>query len=92
MQRILLILSVILMAGCIATTKRLNKVKLGMSREEVIQVMGQPESILPSLQGEILRYELHESINDWYPAPYYIYISNGKVKRFGRMGIGQENN
>jgi hypothetical protein len=70
----------------------MDKIRLGMSREEVIRLMGRPESTLPSLQGEILRYELHESINDWYPAPYYIYIANGKVKQFGRMGLSQDNN
>ena len=87
MQRLLLVLSLIWVVGCVSTTKRLDKIKVGMSREQVISLMGKPESTMQSLQGEILRYELNESINDWYPAPYYIYIVNGKVKHLGRMGL-----
>jgi hypothetical protein len=90
MQRLLLLLLCAGLAGCVSMSKRLDKVKIGMSREEVIRIMGKPESTMQSLQGEILRYELTESINDWMPATYYIYIANGKVKQFGRMGVPQD--
>jgi hypothetical protein len=91
MQRLLLLLLLCAgLAGCVSMASRLDKIKVGMSREEVIRIMGKPESTMQSLQGEILRYELNESINDWMPATYYIYIANGKVKQFGRMGVPQD--
>jgi hypothetical protein len=90
MLRLFAVFFLILATGCIATTRRLDKVSLGMTREDVIKVMGKPESTMQSLQGEILRYELNESINDWYPATYYVYIANGRVRQYGRMGIGQD--
>ena len=66
--------------------RRMDKIEIGMSREEVIKIMGKPESTMQSLQGEILRYQLNESINDWMPATYYIYIANGKVKQYRSHG------
>jgi hypothetical protein len=91
MQRLLLLLLLCAgLAGCVSMASRLDKIKIGMSREEVIKIMGKPESTMQSLQGEILRYQLNESINDWMPATYYIYIANGKVKQFGRMGVPQD--
>lgn len=78
-------LLLVLIMGCV-TTRRINRLQMGASREEVIRLLGQPDSISASRNAEVLHYQLRDSINDWYASPYYIRIIDGKVDSFGRLG------
>jgi len=86
---ILSILISFILIGC-ATSMRINKIAVGMSERQAIRLLGQPASV--SSQGEgvkFLNYRFSETDDDAFmgrTTPYYVLISNGKVKQYGRHG------
>ncbi len=84
---IVLILGLAL-AGC-ATSGKINTVNIGMTKDEVIKVMGKPVSISAKEGTEYLNYKLSETSDDAFmgwTTPYYVRIVNGKVDSYGRTG------
>jgi len=74
--------------GC-ATSSIINSVELGMTKSEVIAVMGDPVSISATGQTEYLNYALSETGDDAYygiTTPYYVRLVNGRVDAYGRTG------
>lgn len=65
--------------GCQTTARTFNKIKPGMSREDVVAIMGQPESVSRVRDTDVLRYQIKETLNDWYPDTYYVQLRNGRV-------------
>lgn len=82
----LFLVTLIFLAGC-ATAQKLNNVSIGMTKQEVIAVMGTPSST--SAKGEVvyLNYLLTE-INGLDQSQYYhfVLIKNGKVESYGKLG------
>ena len=85
-MRSLIIIMVILIAltGC-ATTTKMNKVSIGMTKNEVIEIMGKPESTAGIGKEETLRYNLYNVSIDMYEE-YWVVLHNGKVYKYGRAG------
>ncbi len=85
----LILASVVVIAGC-ATAHKMNRLSLGMTKQEVISVMGRPNSTASPGQGqEILRYNLSATDDDAYEGitdEYYVRLINGKVNSYGKMG------
>lgn len=75
----------LVLTGCQTTARTFNKIKPGMSRDQVVEIMGQPASVSRVRDTEILRYEVKETMNDWYPDPYYVQIRNGQVISSGPL-------
>ena len=80
----MLLLGLVLM-GCQTTARTFNKIKPGMSREEVVAILGQPESISRVRDTDVLRYQIKETMNDWYPDTYYVQLRNGRVISSGPL-------
>ena len=85
----LILASVMVIAGC-ATAHKMNRLSLGMTKQEVISVMGRPTSTASPGKGqEILRYNLSATADDAYYGitdEYYVRLINGIVNSYGRMG------
>jgi hypothetical protein len=84
------ILSIILLfaVGC-ATAGRINNVSLGMSKSQVIDVMGIPDHTKAIYGQEVLVYNLYDSANDAFAKfghEYWIVIREGGVVQYGRAG------
>ena len=76
-------LSVLFLFGCVTTT-RMNEIGIGMTKEEVISVMGNPASTASPGGGvEVLRFYLEY---EFIVQEYFIRLENGKVASYGRMG------
>ncbi|RLB28397.1 MAG: hypothetical protein DRH11_17390 [Deltaproteobacteria bacterium] len=76
----------ILFLGC-ATAPKVNKIQLGMSRAEVIAILGDPISITATQEAEYLNYRLSETRTNammGLSTPYYVKIVGGKVEAYGR--------
>jgi outer membrane protein assembly factor BamE (lipoprotein component of BamABCDE complex) len=78
----------LLLVGC-ATANKISDVRMGLTREEVIGILGKPVSV--SAQGgcEYLNYSLSETDNDamrGWTRPYYVRLVNGRVESYGRTG------
>ena len=88
MKTILISLSILIIMGC-ATAHRINSISPGMTKEEVIKIMGPPVSVSAKDGVEYLNYKLSETGNDAFmgwATPYFIRIINGRVDAYGRMG------
>ena len=80
--------TVLLLAGC-ATAYKISGVQLGMTKDDVIRVMGKPTSVSAQGGSEYLNYALSETDNDagrGWTKPYYVRLINGKVESYGRSG------
>jgi hypothetical protein len=67
----------------------MNRLSVGMTKQEVVSTMGQPASTAAAGGGvEILRYELQNAHQVWWGgySEYFVRLVNGKVDSYGRMG------
>ena len=72
-----------------ATSSKINAIQLGMTKSEVITVMGEPVSISAQGGAGYLNYALSENSDDAFmrfTTPYYVRLVNGKVESYGRTG------
>ena len=84
----LLLVAIMLMIGC-ATAHKINSVSLGMSKQEVVTVLGPPVSTSAKEGVEYLNYRFSETDRDagrGWASPYFVRIVNGKVESYGRLG------
>jgi len=91
-MRTLLLALVFIVSGCAAiwptNARKINNVSLGMTKTEVIQVMGAPDSTSAKEGIEYLNYILLESPDGiiGYHQAYFVRIIGGKVEAYGRSG------
>ena len=74
-----------------AESQKTNKIAIGMSKSEVIQVMGrEPDSTAAKGQTEYFTYNLLKNYWERKPGDYsdafFIRTVKGKVESFGKMG------
>ncbi len=76
----------ILFCGC-ATAHKITRVNLGMTKNEVIKVLGMPVDAKAKVNTEYLYYQFSETgfdaLRNNY-TPYFVKLVNGKVDAFGR--------
>ncbi len=81
-------LALFLLAGC-ATAHRMNQIDLGMSKEEVVQKLGQPVSTGAAQDFNFFYYKFYETALEDFrgiKTPYYVRFKQGKVDAYGRFG------
>lgn len=91
---IAMLVPLIWLSGCSTPARRMNEIQVGMTRADVLSVLGQPISKGVDGDSEILYYKLAENISDyshsfWGGQPYYVKITDGKVAAYGRQGASQ---
>ena len=80
---VLMVLIAFLLLACAASANKMNKLKLGMTRADVIQAMGKPSSTSEAEGILYLRYKLRDGV---ITDDYYIRLIDGKVEAYGRFG------
>ena len=76
-------LAALLLLSC-APASKLNSVRLGMTRDQVIDAAGAPSSTSEMGDTLYLKYQL---CSDWiFTDRYYVRLTDGKVDAFGRVG------
>ena len=85
---ILVALVAIMVGGCAPTTlEKMNKVSVGMSKQEVITAIGSPTETRATAGVEYLMYHLRVDTDVRYPkVPYFVQLENGRVTAYGKMG------
>jgi len=82
MTGILIVLMSLILA-CTSASK-INAIDIGMSKDEVIAAMGEPDSTSAIDNSLFLRYKL------WAGGPYlddyFVEFKDGKVSAYGRVG------
>jgi hypothetical protein len=85
---------IVFLAGCIASSTKMNSVSLGMSKEQVISIMGQPATISacsdagPWGTTENLHYLLRDTAG--MLGAFTVKLRGGKVTMFGPQGSFQD--
>lgn len=87
-HRLLLLLTVAMtcLAGCVATHPKSAALRVGMTKDEALAVMGPPASVAANGRDEYLNYTITETSSDGYRSmirPYYVRIFDGRVQSFG---------
>ena len=86
---LLFIVLTIFIVSC-ATSKRMNRISVGMTKQEVFSVMGSPSSTASPGDGvEIFRYHLFpKGGHDLYRVTrvYFVRMLDGKVESYGEIG------
>jgi len=60
---IIALIVAVLLVGCAGTESRVNAISLGMSKAQVMQILGQPKSTRASAGVEYLVYDLKQSVD-----------------------------
>lgn len=70
-------------SGC--TTQNTAALRIGMTKEEAIKAMGEPNSVSAQGAFEYLNYMLSESSANggYWTRPYYVRLAEGKVQAYG---------
>ena len=79
-------LSILLLNLACATAGQLNRVSIGMSKHQVMEEMGYPDSTKAGNGDEVLVYDLHNCSICGLTSEYWVVIQNGRVVQYGRAG------
>ena len=75
----------IVLAGCMSTSaNKLNNIHIGMTRSEVVALLGVPDSTSAQGSIEYLTYYLNNDASS-RDQPYSVRLVNAKVESFGRF-------
>jgi hypothetical protein len=72
------------LVGC-TTASRLNDVSIGMSKPDVVKVMGSPATTRAQSGSEFLTWKLFDRVGGPYE-DYYVKLVGGKVESYGKLG------
>ncbi len=76
------LVAVALLAGCAASSVRLNRISPGMTREEVVSALGTPHAVTAQGGVEYLTYNLlNKGVGDM--KEYAVKVVAGRVESFG---------
>jgi len=90
-SRLVLCVGLFFLAGCQAviygTASEFEKLSLGMSKEQVIGILGSPTSV--SADGDkgeeyLIYKKMKHAISEW-PRTYQVTLRNGKVVKWGEQ-------
>ena len=73
----------LLMIGC-SSSKKMNRISVGMTRDQVIEQMGKPHSTSAKDDVEFLNYKL--ASGSFFRDDYYVRLVDGQVDAYGRAG------
>jgi len=89
MRKLLLAFVAILLAGCV-TGQSVRQLAPGMSRAEVIEIMGAPDGVQANGEVEILKYANRlMSGFSWDTTDYFVTLREGRVAEYGNGEVRQ---
>jgi len=85
-----LLIAVTALSGCTSRATAMNRLSVGMTKQQVISILGKPSSTAAPGNGvELLRYTFKDG--SWARATmvdneYFVLLRNGTVEQYGRVG------
>jgi len=84
----------LILVGCATSSSTLNRVSVGMTKAQVIAIMGEPQSTRAKAGVEYLIYTLREGISKPFTTPvpivyqgqYFVRLTGGFVDSYGKRG------
>lgn len=91
MRIVAMLLLAVALAGCVTSSKKLAEVEIGMSKAQVLAILGEPKSVSARDGAEILHYQLSGDrappLNPnaaKYSQGYAVELVGNKVTAYGR--------
>lgn len=84
-QYYFLLISIVLISSC-AYASKMNRLSLGMSKGEVIKLLGEPTSAKAVEGEEILEYRFYTEYWRYDLDSYWVILENSKVIKYGKAG------
>lgn len=81
---IAIFIAIVFVFGCATPSKKLNQINLGMTKKEVIEIVGEPNSTSATKNVEILKYRL--ATGGFFTTEYAVRLQDGKVDAYGEVG------
>jgi len=81
---IIIFIAVAFLLGCAGAGQKMNSLKIGMTKQEVIEAIGAPNSSSGSRNVEYLKYESNTGV--FSSDEYYVRLMDGKVDAYGKKG------
>src|SRR5579859_7384006 len=78
------ILLVCALTACTTDAAKLNSVRIGMAKSDVIALLGQPDSTSAQANIEYLTYYLSNEVSG-HDLPYMVRLVDARVESFGRF-------
>lgn len=72
------------MGACSSAPERMGKLHVGMSRDQVIDVMGDPDQTGAKETKEVLFYR-YQPMGQMWKDVYFVRLTEGKVDRYGEV-------
>ena len=82
---IILPVFLVLLAGCVAVTQKMNGLAIGMTKGEVLQVLGSPNDTRATEEIEYLVYMLAIRLGG-PQSEYFVQLKQGRVVSYGKVG------
>lgn len=83
-RTVVLIVGLVLLLGCAGSAKKMNNLQVGMTRADVIDALGPPDSTSANLYVEYLKYGSCPA--GLFSSQYYVKLQDGIVTAYGRYG------
>ena len=81
---IVLLIAIAFLFGCAGLSPKMNNLKIGMTKQEVIEAIGVPDSTSASRNVEYLKYQICTGI--FSSDLYIVRLLDGKVDTYGQRG------
>ena len=81
---IVLFIAAAFLFGCAGLSPKMNNLKIGMTKQEVIEAIGVPDSTSASRNVEYLKYQICTGI--FSSDLYIVRLLDGKVDTYGQRG------
>lgn len=89
MRKLLLAFIAVMLAGCV-TGQSVRQLSPGMSRAEVIEIMGAPDGVQTNGSSEVLKYANRlMSGFSWDKTDYFVTLQDGRVTQYGNGEVRQ---
>ncbi len=90
-MRYLLASFALFLVGCTTTSDSMTDISMGMTKGEVIKLLGKPDSVSATNGVEYMTYTLRTETsftrNTWgYQGQYFVRLLNGRVDAYGKVG------
>ena len=90
-MRYITIIVTTLLVGCYTSADVMSELSVGMTKSEVISLMGKPDSVSAQNGLEYMSYSLRTSTSFTrntfgYQGVYYVRLVNGRVESYGKVG------
>jgi hypothetical protein len=91
-KSVLICVLLLTLISCATTGESMSKIELGMSKQDVVGVLGSPDGSQSTDGYEVMKYSPHlTSVWSWYIGNYFVILKNDEVVEYGAGEVRERN-